>query len=130
MAVASSWWIIVIYALLGLTLWCLTAHCIFMPFCTCLKRPHKIRLSALSKNPKGWLLNGAHRGGSCERPENTTAAFKHAMSSGMNLMECDVHLSKDGEVVIAHDADLERMCGPDYKGKFIHDYDFKDLPNF
>ena len=38
--------------------------------------------------------------------------IKHAMDSGLNLMECDVHLSKDGEVVVAHDCDLERMCGP------------------
>ena len=45
-------------------------------------------------------------------------------------MECDVHLSKDGEVVIAHDGDLERMCGAAYAGKKVHDYNFKDLPNF
>jgi glycerophosphoryl diester phosphodiesterase len=97
---------IIIYVVSGLIVWCLAAHCIFLPFCTCLKRPHKIRLGALSKNKKGWPLNGAHRGGSCEKPENTTEAFKHAMGSGMNLMECDVHLSRDGEVVVAHDSDL------------------------
>jgi len=54
----------------------------------------------------------AHRGGSAERAENTLGAFKHAESLGMNLMELDCHLTKDGEVVVAHDADLERMCGP------------------
>jgi glycerophosphoryl diester phosphodiesterase len=52
------------------------------------------------------------------------------MSLGLNFMECDVHLSKDGEVVIAHDSSLERMCGPDYAGKTVRDYDFKDLPKF
>jgi len=99
-----------------------------MPLCTCLKRPKKLRDSAFSK--VGWKLNGAHRGGSYERPENTTTAFKHAINCGLNLMECDVHLSKDGEVVVAHDSDLERMCGPEYVGKKIIDYNFKDLPPF
>ena len=101
-----------------------------MLLCTCLKRPKKIRESALSSQPKGWKLNGAHRGGSCERAENTTTAFKHAIDSGLNLMECDVHLSKDGEVVVAHDGDLERMCGPEYAGKKVSDYNFIDLPVF
>lgn len=40
-------------------------------------------------------------------------------------MECDVHLSKDGEVVVAHDDDLGRMCGSKYAGKKIHDYNYK-----
>lgn len=39
-------------------------------------------------------------------------------------MECDVHLSKDGEVVVAHDSDLVRMCGPEFKGKKIQDFNF------
>lgn len=78
----------------------------------------------------GWQLNGAHRGGSNERPENTTAAFRNAMGLGLNLMECDVHLSKDGEVVIAHDNTLERMCGNEYVGKRVADYNFADLPKF
>lgn len=45
---------------------------------------------------RGWELNGAHRGGGTERAENTVAAFKNAMSKGLNFMECDVFLSKDG----------------------------------
>ena len=43
-------------------------------------------------------------------------------------MELDCHLSKDGEVVIAHDADLERMCGEEYVGQRIASTDFADLP--
>ena len=62
------------------------------------------------------MLNGAHRGGSSEKPENTTDAFKHALSKGLNFMECDVQISRDGKVVIAHDDTLERMCGDDYRG--------------
>lgn len=72
------------------------AHCIFYRICVCRKRPIKLRYSAFDNNIKGWKLNGAHRGGSNEYAENTTAAFKHAISLGLNFMECDVHLSKDG----------------------------------
>ena len=45
-------------------------------------------------------------------------------------MECDVHLSKDGEVVVAHDNTLERMCGSEYTGKRVADFNFADLPQF
>jgi glycerophosphoryl diester phosphodiesterase len=50
----------------------------------------------------------AHRGGSKLRPENTLAAFDRALDLGVDAMECDVHLSRDGEVVVIHDATLER----------------------
>ena len=50
----------------------------------------------------------AHRGGSTLRPENTIAAFDHAISLGVDGLECDVHLSRDGEVVVIHDGSLNR----------------------
>jgi glycerophosphoryl diester phosphodiesterase len=50
----------------------------------------------------------AHRGGSRLRPENTLAAFDHAMTLGVDGLECDVHLSVDGEVVVIHDDTLDR----------------------
>ena len=50
----------------------------------------------------------AHRGGSRLRPENTIAAFDHAASLGVDAIELDVHLSKDGAVVVIHDPTLER----------------------
>src|SRR5215471_11252677 len=50
----------------------------------------------------------AHRGGSKLRPENTLAAFEHAVSLGVDACECDVHMSADGEVVVIHDALLDR----------------------
>ncbi len=49
-----------------------------------------------------------HRGCSGELPENTLAAFERALAQGAVLIETDVHLSRDGEVVIHHDADLTR----------------------
>ncbi len=44
-------------------------------------------------------------------PENTLAAFGAALDSGADILETDVHLSRDGEVVIAHDPDLKRVAG-------------------
>jgi glycerophosphoryl diester phosphodiesterase len=55
----------------------------------------------------------AHRGGSKLRPENTLAAFDHACALGVDAIECDVHLSRDGEVVVIHDFTLERTTDAD-----------------
>ena len=50
----------------------------------------------------------AHRGGSRLRPENTLAAFEHAVALGVDAIECDVHLSRDREPVVIHDPTLDR----------------------
>jgi len=50
----------------------------------------------------------AHRGASGQAPENTLAAFQKAIELGANYVELDVHLSKDGEVIVIHDATLDR----------------------
>lgn len=50
----------------------------------------------------------AHRGGAALRPENTIAAFDHGLSFGADGLELDVHLSRDGIVVVHHDPTLER----------------------
>jgi glycerophosphoryl diester phosphodiesterase len=50
----------------------------------------------------------AHRGGARLRPENTMVAFEHAVSLGVDALECDAHLSRDGEAVVIHDDTLDR----------------------
>jgi glycerophosphoryl diester phosphodiesterase len=45
----------------------------------------------------------AHRGGAGLRPENTLAAFAHAIELGAEGFELDVHLTRDREVVVHHD---------------------------
>jgi glycerophosphoryl diester phosphodiesterase len=50
----------------------------------------------------------AHRGGSLLAPENTLAAFDHGLSLGADGLELDVHLSRDGRVMVCHDADVDR----------------------
>jgi glycerophosphoryl diester phosphodiesterase len=51
----------------------------------------------------------AHRGSSGERPENTLPAFERAIEDQADMIETDLHLSRDGVIVIHHDADLERL---------------------
>ena len=53
-------------------------------------------------------LNIAHRGGAGLRPENTLAAFAHALDIGVDGFELDVQLAKDGTVVVFHDDALKR----------------------
>jgi glycerophosphoryl diester phosphodiesterase len=55
----------------------------------------------------------AHRGASFEAPENTLAAFKRAWALGVEAVELDVHVTKDGEVVVIHDATTKRTGGID-----------------
>ena len=53
----------------------------------------------------------AHRGWSGKYPENTMLAFRKAIECGSDGIELDVHLSKDGEVMICHDESLLRTAG-------------------
>lgn len=50
----------------------------------------------------------AHRGGAALRPENTLAAFDHGLALGADGLELDVHLSRDGAVMVHHDHTLDR----------------------
>jgi len=49
-----------------------------------------------------------HRGASGELPENTLPAFERALAQGAAILETDVHLSRDGEVVLSHDPRVDR----------------------
>jgi len=66
----------------------------------------------------------AHRGFSGAVPENTIAAFKKAIDLGVDMIELDVHLSKDGQVVVIHDDTLNRTTNG--KGKVVS-YTFNEL---
>jgi glycerophosphoryl diester phosphodiesterase len=50
----------------------------------------------------------AHRGGARLWPENSLTAFRGALGLGVDLVELDVHQTRDGEVVVLHDPTLER----------------------
>ena len=60
--------------------------------------------------PSGRPLVFGHRGGSRLAPENTVAAFDRAIAEGVDGLELDVRLSRDRDVVVCHDARLDRTC--------------------
>ena len=59
----------------------------------------------------------AHRGAAAERPENTMAAFERAVGLGDErltiALEMDVHLTRDGHLIVAHDDTARRMAAVD-----------------
>lgn len=61
----------------------------------------------------------AHRGGSGLRVENTLAAFEHAIELGFVGAELDVHLTRDGEVVVHHDDRLNSAYCRDVDGHWL-----------
>lgn len=59
---------------------------------------------SLAPHSRVW----AHRGFSAKFPENTLAAFVAALELGVDGIELDIHLSKDGHIVVIHDEQLDR----------------------
>lgn len=69
----------------------------------------------------------AHRGyHDANNPENSLGAFALAVNNNFYI-ELDIQLSKDKEIMVFHDLDLERMTG--VKG-FLHDYTLAELQQF
>lgn len=55
------------------------------------------------------LQRVAHRGGSALAPENTLAAFRHALKLPITALELDVQMSRDGHLIVFHDETVERL---------------------
>lgn len=70
-----------------------------------LERPALIEQWAHRTGP---ALVVAHRGASGHAPENTLASFDLAMQMGADAVECDVHLSRDGQLFVLHDFAVDR----------------------
>ena len=62
-------------------------------------------------DPRPRTLTVGHRGASALAPENTLRAFAVAIEHGLDICELDVHLSRDGQLVVIHDGDLSRVAG-------------------
>jgi glycerophosphoryl diester phosphodiesterase len=67
-----------------------------------------------SKDPNRWLVHGAdplnfaHRGGVTDFPENTLYAYAEAALAGADVLEMDVYQTRDNQLVILHDLDVDR----------------------
>ncbi len=75
------------------------------------------------KKPLVW----AHRGASGYYPENTLIAFEKAVELGADGIELDVHLTKDGQLVVIHDEWLDRTS--DGSG-WVKDYTLEELRKY
>ncbi len=53
----------------------------------------------------------AHRGSSIQHPELTMVAYKAAIDDGADGFECDVRLTKDNQLILWHDSDMQRVAG-------------------
>lgn len=60
-----------------------------------------------------------HRGTRGLAPENSLAAFRTALAVGVDTLELDVHVTRDGQVVIAHDPRLDPTFTRDAEGRWI-----------
>lgn len=81
----------------------------------------------------------AHRGGRGENTEESRVAFEHAIDLGVNTLELDIVMSKDGVPVVWHDPKiLDTKCADTapasdgdpqypYVGKLLHELTFKQL---
>jgi glycerophosphoryl diester phosphodiesterase len=65
--------------------------------------------------PKKEILVVGHRGAAGLEPENTLGSFQKAVELGVDAVECDLHLSADGELIVIHDDRVDRTTNG--KGK-------------
>ena len=59
------------------------------------------------------IILAAHRGDRKTCPENTMPAFEQAIAFGVDMIETDIHMTKDGELIIMHDRNTVRTTGHD-----------------
>jgi glycerophosphoryl diester phosphodiesterase len=81
----------------------------------------------LSAEPR--ILVHGHRGARAMRPENTLPAFEYAIAQGVDVLELDMAVTRDGIVVISHDPRLSRtVCqGPEGGETAIHKLTFAQV---
>jgi len=65
-----------------------------------------------------------HRGAPTSFPENTIESFRKAIEFGVDFIECDIHLSKDEQIIVIYDATVNRTT--DGKG-YIKDFSVDEL---
>lgn len=66
----------------------------------------------------------AHRGGRYYRPENSLSAFQFCVDSGIEWIECDVRLSKDGVPILRHD---DRLSVPDIGSQAVREMPYSQI---
>ncbi len=115
-----------------ITAWC--AMSVFALAAGCQPLPAK---PGVAKEKSAMFDLQAHRGGRGLRPENTLAAFRHALALGVSTLELDCGVTRDGVVVVSHDTRLnpDITRGPDGQflpgpGPAIADLSFAELEHY
>jgi glycerophosphoryl diester phosphodiesterase len=75
-------------------------------------------------DPDDEMLVIAHQGGNNLRPDNTLSAYKNAWNLGVDVLEMDVHSTRDDVLVLIHDDTVDRTT--DGSGRVL-DYTFQEL---
>jgi len=84
-----------------------------------------------SEKPKQLLII-AHRGARAFAPENTLPAFEKAITLGCQMVEMDVHMSRDRELIVYHDDQLTRCTDANVKfpgrsSYYVSDFTYDEL---
>lgn len=92
---------------------------------------NQIRLSGdktdeIYRHSNKCLIDG-HRGAKALRPENTIPSFEYAIELGVDTLETDVRLTKDGIPVLCHDSDIVRTTNGE---GIIRQYTLEELKQF
>lgn len=84
--------------------------------------------SIIKKSPVGdYVMVMAHRGGFVSTPENSISAIQNSIDMGVDFVEMDVQLSKDGFLVIMHDNSINRTTNGT---GLVSDYTLAELKQF
>jgi glycerophosphoryl diester phosphodiesterase len=79
---------------------------------------------ALAPIPSPAVEIIAHRGASYDAPENTLAALRLGYEQQADTDELDIHVSRDGQIVVIHDGDTKRTAGVE---KLVEDQTLEEL---
>ena len=82
-------------------------------------------MSSIWEKGNKKILVAGHRGACALYPENTMLSFKKAVEMGVDGLETDVWMSRDGVLMLMHDDSLARTTDAAAGG--IPDYTYKEL---
>jgi glycerophosphoryl diester phosphodiesterase len=71
-------------------------------------RARKAGRAGKPPTPRNWPIAFLHRGGAAVVPEDTVLGFQEGLKYGDGVIECDVHATLDGELVVMHDELVDR----------------------
>ena len=84
-------------------------------------------LVAFHNSSSSKVLIAAHRAMHTKYPENSLAAFQHSIDSGVDIIETDIRTTKDGKLILMHDATIDRTTNG--KGR-VEDLTFSELQKY